>query len=62
MKKYIFIYLSLVAAIGVFASTEYKIEESEDIQKILKFQDPSKSKEIIVDTIFGYIHVEGTSP
>jgi len=65
MKKYIFILLSLVAAIGVFATseykTEYKVEESEDIQKTLKFQDPSKLKEVIVDNIFGFIHVEGTS-
>jgi hypothetical protein len=52
-------------AIGLMAKTqfktEFKVEESEDIQKTLKFQDTSKAKEIIVDNIFGYIHVEGTS-
>ena len=65
MKKTIFIMLSLVVAIGLFAATDYKteytVEESEDIQKTLKFQDSSKPKEIIVDNIYGYIHVEGTS-
>ncbi|MFC2160235.1 DUF4097 domain-containing protein [Acidobacteriota bacterium] len=61
MKKTIFILLSLILAIGMFAATVYKVEESEDIQKTLKFQDPSKQKEIIVDNIFGFIHVEGTS-
>ncbi len=67
MKKALFLLLCLVAAIGLFATTDYKtkfeytVEESEDIQKTLKFQDSSKSKEVIVDNIFGYIHVEGTS-
>lgn len=61
MKKTIFILLSLIIAVGLFAVTEYKVEESEEIQKTLKFQDPSKSKEIFVDNIFGYIHVEGSS-
>ncbi len=61
MKKSIFILLCLTVAICIFASTEYKIQESEDIQKTLKFQDLSKAKEVIVDNIFGYIHVEGTS-
>ncbi len=61
MKKLIFILLSLIIAVGLFAAAEYKVEESEDIQKTLKFLDPSKSKEIFVDNIFGYIHVEGTS-
>ncbi len=61
MKKSIFFLLSLIIAVGLFAAAEYKVEESEDIQKTLKFQDPSKSKELFVDNIFGYIHVEGTS-
>jgi len=61
MKKSILILLSLILAIGQIAAAEYKVEESEDIQKTLKFQDPSKPKEIILDNIFGYIHVEGTS-
>jgi len=63
MKKSIFFLLSLIVAmgIGLFAAIEYKVEESEDIQKTLKFQDPLKPKEIVVDNIFGYIHVEGTS-
>ncbi|MCJ7581414.1 MAG: DUF4097 domain-containing protein [Candidatus Aminicenantes bacterium] len=63
MKKTIFVLLSLIVgiAIGLFAATEYKVEESEDIQKTLRFQDSSKLKEVIVDNIFGYIHVEGTS-
>jgi len=61
MKKSIFILLSLIVAISLFAVTEYKVEETEDIQKTLRFEDPSKAKEIIVDNIFGYIHIEGTS-
>ncbi len=61
MKKTIFIMFSLIGVIGLFAASEFKVEESEDIQKTLKFQDPSNPKEIFVDNIFGYIHIEGTS-
>jgi len=61
MKKSIFFLLSLIITIGLFAAAEFKVEESENIQKILKFQDPTRAKKIIVDNIFGYIHVEGTS-
>ncbi len=61
MKKSIVFLLGLIFAIGLFAATEYKVQESEDIKKILNFKDPTRAKEIIVDNIFGYIHVEGTS-
>lgn len=39
--------------------SNYKVEEKEKIQKTLKFEDPSKPKEILVDNIFGSIAVEG---
>ena len=39
--------------------SNYKVEEKEEIQKILKFEDPSKPKEVVVDNIFGSIAVEG---
>ncbi|MFB0565728.1 MAG: DUF4097 domain-containing protein [Candidatus Aminicenantaceae bacterium] len=35
------------------------VEEKEDIQKTLKFQDPSKPKEVKIDNIFGSIDVMG---
>ena len=51
--------LSLIVAVGQIAATDFQVEENQNIQKTLKFQDPSKAKEIIIDNIFGYIHVEG---
>lgn len=38
---------------------DYKVEEKEEIRKTLKFEDPSKPKEVLVDNIFGSITVEG---
>ncbi len=38
---------------------DYKVEEKEEIRKTLKFDDPSKLKEVLVDNIFGSITVEG---
>jgi hypothetical protein len=61
MKKSVFLFVVFVLAVGLFAGREYGVEESEDIQKTLKFQDPSGEKKLIVDNIFGFIHVEGTS-
>jgi hypothetical protein len=40
---------------------EYTIEKKEDIQKTLKFGDPVKAREVVVDNIFGSITVEGTN-
>ncbi|MDH5705320.1 MAG: DUF4097 domain-containing protein [Candidatus Aminicenantes bacterium] len=37
----------------------YKVEEKEEIQKTLKFEDPSQPKELLVDNIFGSIKAEG---
>ncbi len=39
----------------------YDAEEKEEIQKILKFQDPAQSKKVQIDNIWGSITVEGTS-
>ncbi|MFA9452773.1 MAG: DUF4097 domain-containing protein [Candidatus Aminicenantaceae bacterium] len=43
------------------AAKEYKVQKTEDIQKTLAFADPSGSREIMVDNIFGSITVEGYS-
>lgn len=61
MKKFVFILTLSIFTLGLFGEKNFKVEESEDIRKILKFQNPSLSKEIVVDNIFGYIHVEGTT-
>jgi hypothetical protein len=36
-----------------------KVEEKEEIRKTLKFEDPSRPKELLVDNIFGSIKAEG---
>ncbi|MGD2294522.1 MAG: hypothetical protein PVF22_01635 [Candidatus Aminicenantes bacterium] len=59
MKKRVCLLLILAVAGGLYAERRYKIEESEAVQKTLKFQDPAKPKELSVDNIFGFIHVEG---
>lgn len=59
MKRYVLIFLAFACAAGLFAERHYAVEESEDIQKTLKFQDPSKDKKLMVDNIFGTIQVEG---
>lgn len=59
---------SAIAAITVFGfllaahdreDRKYGFQEKEDLQKTLRFADPSKPGEIIVDNVFGPIKVEG---
>lgn len=47
-----------VMTLSVLGS-DFKVEEKEEIRKTLKFEDPSKPKEVVVDNIFGSITVEG---
>ena len=61
MRKYFFLVLMLAMAAGLAAERTYSVEESEDIQKTLKFRDPSADKTLLVDNIFGLIHVEGSA-
>lgn len=61
MKKPYAILVALVL-LGVFlVAHEFDVKEKEEIQKTLKFQDPLKPKELVVDNVFGSIKVEGTS-
>jgi hypothetical protein len=56
-----FMILSILTFVGVFlAAHDFNVQEKEEIQKTLKFQDPSKPKEVLVDNVFGSIKVEGT--
>jgi len=61
--------IGLSAALGLGAHTtaagdreyrEYKVVEKEQINKILKFENPAKGRELEVDNIFGSIEVTGT--
>ena len=59
MKKTICLML-LAGLVSMPASAEeYKIRKTENIQKTLAFADPSGTKEIQLDNIFGSITVEG---
>ncbi len=60
MRK-IFLVLSIVLLIGTFLlhGENYRVEKKEEINKIMHFQDPSKSKSLQVDNIFGSIVVTG---
>lgn len=60
MKKIILMFLaiSLIAPMTLIAKS-LRVEEKEEIQKSLKFKDPSKPKEILVDNVYGSIEVEG---
>ncbi len=44
---------------AAFVGEKLEVEEKEKIERTLHFQDPSKSKEVSVDNIFGSISVEG---
>lgn len=60
MKKTIFILLIFIATNTlVLADRNFRVEEKEEIRKTLNFQDPSKSKELVVDNVFGSIDVRG---
>ncbi len=60
MKRIIVISL-IIGLMGVIAleTKSWPTEEKEEIRKTLKFQDPSKPRELFVDNIFGSIEVEG---
>jgi hypothetical protein len=67
MKKTFFIlcisclFVVTLNLLGLDSKVDYKVEEKEEIQKTLKFEDPSKPKEVVVDNIFGSITAEGYS-
>jgi hypothetical protein len=60
MKKIILTSLA-VFLIGIITldAESFRFEEKEEIRKTLKFQDPSKPKELFVDNIWGSIEVVG---
>lgn len=60
MKRKIFILLIFIATGTILlAARNFRVEEKEEIRKTLNFQDPSKSKELVVDNVFGSIDVRG---
>lgn len=62
MKKFLMISLAIcLVGTASLEAKKLKIVEKEEIQKTLKFEDPSKLRELQVDNIFGSIKVEGTS-
>jgi DUF4097 and DUF4098 domain-containing protein YvlB len=60
MKRHIVpvLIIVLLAALA-FSESAYKFEEKEQIQKILKFEDPAKPKTLQLDNVFGGIDVQG---
>jgi len=62
MKKILLISL-VICLMGMICleAKDYKFEEKEEIQKTLKFQDPAKPRELLIDNVFGSIWVEGTT-
>jgi hypothetical protein len=61
MKKIILLVTALVFLGFILLAHEYPVEKKEEIQKTLKFADPAKAKEVLVDNIFGSIRVQGYS-
>ncbi|MGZ7046268.1 MAG: DUF4097 family beta strand repeat-containing protein [Candidatus Aminicenantales bacterium] len=47
------------AAAGTEYGRDYPVQKKEEIQKTLKFADPSKPAEVVIDNVFGPIKVEG---
>jgi hypothetical protein len=47
------------AAAGTEFGRDYPVQKKEEIQKILKFADPSKPAEVVLDNVFGPVKVEG---
>jgi hypothetical protein len=60
MKKCFCLLLVLLLTAGLLAQRQYSLSESEDIQKVLAFQNPAADNTFIIDNIFGSIRVEGT--
>jgi len=59
MKKIVLLVTALVFLGFILLAHEYPVEKKEEIQKTLKFADPAKAKEVLVDNIFGSIRVQG---
>lgn len=66
MKRHTLILLILIFAFSVTSVSsknadreKLKVEEKEQIERTLHFQDLSRPKEVLVDNIFGSISVEG---
>lgn len=59
MKNSIFAIAAIFFLSVFLCATSYEFQEKEGIQKTLKFQDPSKLKEVQIDNIFGSINVQG---
>jgi hypothetical protein len=62
MRKISFFPLAVLLMAGLFiGSTSWSVEEKEEIQKTLRFRDPSQPKELGVDNVYGSIKVVGYS-
>jgi len=62
MRKIPFFSLAVLLMAGLFiSSSSWSVEEKEEIQKTLRFQDPSQPKELGVDNVYGSIKVVGFS-
>jgi len=62
MKKLVFIAILVAVLVLFFASLfarDYEVQEKEEIQKTLRFADPAKPGQVIVDNLYGSIRVEG---
>jgi hypothetical protein len=60
MKRKTFILLIFITTGAILlAARNFPVEEKEEVRKTLNFQDPSKSKELVVDNVFGSIDVRG---
>ncbi len=59
MKKIVLLVTVLIFSEFILLAHEYPVEKKEEIQKTLKFADPAKAKEVLVDNIFGSIRVQG---
>ncbi len=54
--------LGVGAAFSAAATRDrtYALQKKEEMTKTLRFEDPSRPGRVVVDNIFGFIHVEGT--
>lgn len=60
MRKIPIVSLAILLIAGLcIGSSSWNVEEKEEIQKTLKFQEPSQSKELWVDNVYGSIEVVG---
>ncbi len=59
MKSQLYLVLTIALLLGSVSAEKFKVIKHEDIQKTLVFSQPSQSKEVRVDNIFGAITVEG---